>query len=80
MSSAFFFNLDQSNILSSGNGITNPLTVIVLTGTKYIMRNDPYAYTWSVPLSCTGHVLRRLDLSYMTHHCPLVWGDCSIMH
>ena len=29
-------------------------------------------------MSCAGHVLRRFDLSYLTHHRPLVWGDCSI--
>ena len=29
----------------------------------------------TVPLSCAGHVLRKLDLSYLTHHRPLVWGD-----
>ena len=26
-------------------------------------------------LSCAGHALRRLDLSYVTHHRPLVWGN-----
>ena len=30
----------------------------------------------SLSLAC--HVFRRFDLSYLTHHRPLVWGDCSI--
>ena len=29
----------------------------------------------SYSLSCAGHVLRRLDLSYLTHHRPVVKGN-----
>ena len=29
-------------------------------------------------LSCAGHVLRRFDLSYMTHHSPLPWGKVAM--
>ena len=39
-------------------------------------RSNLVVRQWS--LSCAGHVLRRLDLSYLTHHRPLVWGDCHI--
>ena len=31
---------------------------------------------WS--LSCAGHVLRRSDLFYMTHHSPLLWGKVAM--
>ena len=42
---------------------------------SFIFSKNGTGLVLAYPLSNAGHVLRRLDLSYLTHHRPIVRGN-----
>ena len=54
------------------------LTLSIWKSLNFVVWERVNCLSHNLHLSCTGHVLRRFDPSYLTHHRPLGWGG-SIM-